>query len=408
MHRCRVCSSSNMEMVVDLGVQPLSGIFPSEPEEQLLRGPLTVYVCGQCGLAQLGESYPPEVLYGDNYGYRSGLNRSMVNHLEGVARSLERKINLQTRDVILDIGANDGTLLRCYSNRGIQKIGIDPTISKFADHYSAEDRITRVPELFSSDIYKSATNQKAKIITSIAMFYDLEDPVAFVLDIAEILDAEGLWVLEQSYAPWMLRSGAFDTICHEHLEYYRLRDIARIVGMAGLRVVDVATNQVNGGSFLVTVAHLNSAHRTTPEVDWLLRQETESIEKLIASWRDFEVRVALQNESFFDLLNTLTDAGKRIAALGASTKGNVLLNTCGVTPSLVHSIGEVNPDKYGRFAPGSGIPIIPENDVISAEPDYLLLLPWHFREGLLSNLDSFLKRGGKAILPLPDVEIVTA
>lgn len=396
-----------MELVVDLGIQPLSGTFPSTPSEPLLEGALSVYVCQHCGLAQLGESYPAGVLYGDNYGYRSGLNQSMVSHLEGIARHIEQKVALEPGDVILDIGANDGTLLRSFTRSDVLKIGVDPTIHKFSEYYSDDDCITQIPSLFDSEVYRSNSEKKAKVITSIAMFYDLDEPLTFVQDIADILEPQGLWILEQSYAPWMLKSGAFDTICHEHLEYYRLRDIARLVDYAGLRVIDVATNQSNGGSFIVTVGHQRSAHRTSPEVAWLMRQETENIESLISSWQSFSARIRLQNDSLIDLLATLSDRGKKVSALGASTKGNIILNTCKIAPPLIDSIGEINPYKFGRFAPGSGIPILREEDVISANPDYLVLLPWHFRDGLLRNLDSFLGAGGKVVLPLPDVEIVS-
>lgn len=407
MRQCRLCKTSDTEVVVDLGVQPLSGVFPQTLKETVPQGPLTVFVCRQCGLGQLGDSYPPEILYGDNYGYRSGLNRGMVAHLEGIASLLERKMVLRPKDTILDIGANDGTLLRSFKTNGLNKVAIDPTIRKFAHHYDESDGVIAIPELFSAEVFRSETPEQAKLITSIAMFYDLEDPVGFAEDIASILHPQGIWLLEQSYAPWMLRSAAYDTICHEHLEYYRLRDIVRIVTQAGLHVVDVATNQINGGSFTVSVSHPGSEHRVSPEVNWLLRQETQDIGELISMWRNFSDRIASQVASFRDLLGTLSESGKSIAALGASTKGNILLNTCSIDTSLISVIGEVNPDKYGHVTPGSGIPIIPETEVIDSNPEYIVLLPWHFREGLLRKLDRYLGNGGKVILPLPDVEIVT-
>jgi hypothetical protein len=348
-----------------------------------------------------------DVLYGDNYGYRSGLNASMVKHLARTVQRLERLAGLQPGDTVLDIGANDGSLLRSYQTPGIVKIGIDPTIAKFREFYADDVDTTCVADFFDAEKFTSVSAKRAKVVTSIAMFYDLEDPVAFASDIRDCLTDDGLWHFEQSYMPWMLRSGAYDTICHEHLEYYSLTTIKRILDDAGLRIVDVATNAVNGGSISVTAARADGPWETASIIpDWLLEEERRNGVHDVSTWAGFATTVRARQRDLMELLSALRDSGKVVMGLGASTKGNVLLQTTGITPELVSKIGDVNPYKFGRFMPGTNIPIVSEAEVLAENPDYLLVLPWHFRETFMVTLEPFLSRGGRLIFPLPDIEIV--
>lgn len=232
--------------VLDLGTQALTGVFP-KPGEFVTSVPLRLVWCSDCTLLQLSSSCDPDEMYGDNYGYRSGLNKSMVAHLQNKARSLET--GLSEGDVVIDIGSNDGTLLASYQTEGLQKIGIDPTGKKFAEFYPEDVQL--IPEFFSGELELP----KAKVITSVAMFYDLQSPVEFAKQVASILHDDGVWHLEQSYMPSMLRSTSYDTICHEHLEYYSLASIERVLFQAGLEVLDVRFNQINGGSFAITATH---------------------------------------------------------------------------------------------------------------------------------------------------------
>ena len=244
---CRVCRSARLTEILDFGDLPLTGVFPASPDETVSEGRVRLCLCQDCGLVQLGDTFPAEEMYGDNYGYRSGLNNSMVGHLERIARRLEQRVDLRAGDVILDIGANDGTLLRSYSVAGLKRIGIDPTIAKFSEYYPPD--ITPVADFFSANAFDALSDQRARVVTSIAMFYDLEDPVAFARDIKHCLTDDGIWYFEQSYMPWMLRSGAYDTICHEHLEYYSLQTIKRILNEAGLHLLDaVATGDADDSS----------------------------------------------------------------------------------------------------------------------------------------------------------------
>lgn len=404
---CRACGSVGLVEVLDLGQQALTGVFPSSRDELVPSGPLTLLWCRDCHLVQLGAEYQSDLMYGDNYGYRSGLNASMVEHLGELAARVQRRKPLSEGDVVLDIGSNDGTLLGMYPAEGITRLGIDPTAAKFAEFYPAGT--TFVPGFFSADAYFGAVDQRASIITSISMFYDLNDPVGFARQVAACLADDGLWVLEQSYMPSMLRTTSYDTVCHEHLEYYSLENLRWILGQAGLRIIDVRFNRVNGGSFAVTAAHETSKHHADDTlVDWFLAQERRMRFDTPTPFRNFEARVFEHRADLTELIRTLVDSGKTIVGLGASTKGNVLLQFCGFGPDDIAAISDVNPDKHGSYTPGTGIPIVSEDEARAMRPDYFLVLPWHFREGIVRREAEFLRAGGGLIFPLPEIEIVGA
>ena len=399
---CRVCAGSSLTEILDFGELALTGVFPRE-HEHVPSGRVRLVLCSKCGLVQLGDTYPPEDMYGDNYGYRSGLNASMVAHLDRIVQRLESRVELKAGDVVLDIGANDGTLLKSYRTAGIERIGIDPTIAKFDDFYPTD--ITAVADFFSARAFRQVASESARIVTSIAMFYDLEDPVGFARDISECLADDGIWYFEQSYMPWMLRSGAYDTICHEHLEYYSLSVIKEILDRAGLYLIDAATNAVNGGSVSV-VAGKSPGKGPSVYAQWLLGQEESDRVHSPDVWVDFRHRVQARQSALRSLLAQIVGDGKTVMGLGASTKGNVLVLTTPVTSDLVPYVGDVNPYKFGRFLPGSNIPIISEREVLERNPDYLLVLPWHFRETFMTSLADYLAQGGRLIFPLPDLEVV--
>jgi len=403
--RCRISGSPNLVPVLSLGQQALTGVFPRRVDQPLTVGPLEIAWCPDSGLLQLAHSYDPGEMYGDNYGYRSGLNQSMVRHLARKIELLERAAGLKSGDTVLDIGSNDGTGLKSYRTSGLTRIGIDPTGEKFRNFYPED--ITLVSDFFSAAAYRRVTSKPARLVTSIAMFYDLENPIEFAREIAEILAPNGLWHFEQSYMPSMLRTCAYDTICHEHLEYYSLGSVSYILKAAGMTVIDVQMNSVNGGSFAVTAAHAQSTHRSNETlVNWLLNQEDRLGLNTPRPYRDFEERVYRHRDDLKRLLHALRQDGKRILGYGASTKGNVLLQFCGMGPDVIEAIAEVNADKFGALTPGTHIPIISETDARAMRPDYFLVLPWHFREGIVQREQEFLAGDGKMIFPFPEIEIV--
>jgi SAM-dependent methyltransferase len=329
----------------------------------------------------------------------------MVMHLQAKVRGIERIQSLRGGDWVLDIGSNDGTLLNSYQTRGLKRVGIDPTAEKFRKFYSTN--IVVVADFFSSDRYlEASSDQLAKVITSVAMFYDLEDPAAFVRDVRRSLAPDGIWHFEQSYMPYMLRTTSYDTICHEHLEYYSLGVVHGLLERHGLRIIDVQMNGVNGGSFAVTACHDNAPFPSNRRmIDWLLQQEKNYLLDLPTPYRRFEERVFKHRIDLQHLLQMLIDDGKRVIGYGASTKGNVLLQFCKFGPEHLNCIAEVNPDKFGAFTPGTRIPIVSEADAHAMRPDYFLVLPWHFKEVIVQREKDYLAAGGKIIFPLPEIEI---
>ena len=256
--KCRICGNPELKSVLHLGEQVLTGVFPKSKADRITKGPLELVKCHRqdgsdcCGLIQLRNSYDLGEMYGDNYGYRSGLNQSMVRHLQGKVKRILSLVDLKDGDIVVDIGSNDSTLLQTYP-KNATLVGIDPTGPKFKKYYP--EHIGLIPEFFSARAFKNQFgDRKAKVVTSISMFYDLEDPSEFMRQVSEILEDDGVWVFEQSYMPTMLETNSYDTVCHEHLEYYGLRQIKWMADLVGFRILDVELNSTNGGSFSVTVS----------------------------------------------------------------------------------------------------------------------------------------------------------
>jgi NDP-4-keto-2,6-dideoxyhexose 3-C-methyltransferase len=409
--QCRICGNANLASVLDLGEQYLTGVFPSLKSPQVGRGPIELVKCvgdasDACGLVQLRHNFAAGELYGENYGYRSGLNRSMVDHLHRKADALQKLVSLRTGDIVLDIGSNDGTSLERYPVDGPTLVGIDPSAGKFARYYRPDVRL--IVDFFSADLFRRHFgDRKARIITSIAMFYDLEEPQAFVDDIARILADDGVWHLEQSYLPSMLRTNAFDTVCHEHSEYYALRQLDWMVRRAGLQIIEVELNGTNGGSFAVTVAKPQAGISGNPAAAVrMLAEETgfglDTLQPFEAFWQ----HVLRCREELLAFFARAKRERKVVIGYGASTKGNVVLQFCGITSDMMPCIAEVNDDKFGRFTPGTLIPIVPEQQARAMNPDYFLVLPWHFRDTIIEREASFRARGGKLVFPLPTLDIV--
>jgi len=402
---CRICNSTELTQVLTLGEQALTGVFPCNLIQNVSSGSLDLVWCRECGLLQMKQSYDLAEMYGMNYGYRSGLNVSMVNHLTTKIQMLEKLADIQPDDMVLDIGSNDATSLKAYTIPK-HKLGIDPTGVKFKEYYT--DDINLIADFFTAEKYNEMfSGFYPKIITSIAMFYDLEHPADFVKDIARVIADDGIWHLEQSYMPSMLRQLAYDTVCHEHLEFYSFTVIKNLIENNGMRVIDVQMNSINGGSFAVTACKADAHYKSNmPIINWLLRQEKHMKINTPTPYRNFEDRVYQHRDDLMDLLESLVDDNKTIFGYGASTKGNVLLQFCGITPKIIKCIADVNKDKYGCYTPGTLIPIVSEEEAKLMKPDYFLVLPWHFKHTILEREKEYLKNGGKFIFPLPEIEIV--
>jgi NDP-4-keto-2,6-dideoxyhexose 3-C-methyltransferase len=406
---CRICGNRELVTILDLGKQALTGVFPKSKVHHVGEMPLELVKChgeldSVCHLVQLRHSVEDmSTLYGHSYGYRSGLNRTIVDHLHAKVKKILSRVTVAEGDLVIDIGSNDGTLLHAYHS-GPDLVGLDPTGVKFKNYYPAH--ATLVPDFFSSaSVKRLFGSRKAKVVTSIAMFYDLEDPIDFMKQVAEVLDSDGIWETEQSYMPAMLAMNSYDTICHEHLEYYGLHQIQWMAGKAGLKIVDVEINDINGGSFSVQLARKESKHaESTALIEKFLAEEEALGLRTLRPYREFGLRIEQTKEKLIKFLQSVP-AGK-VLGYGASTKGNVLLQYCGLTEREIPAIAEVNEDKFGAFTPGTHIPIVSEQDAKEMNPDYFLVLPWHFKRNILEREKAFLQSGGKLVFPLPELEII--
>lgn len=403
IENCRACSSSDLTYILDLGNQPLSGVFPLSNESDPMSGPLKLLKCDECHLVQLDHDFPLDLMYGDNYGYRSGLNASMASHLSSKAQRLINKYKINPGSTILDIGSNDGTLLNSYDSHQYNLVGIDPTIKKFGEFYN--EGILKIADFFDASLYLRNAN-KAQLITSISMLYDLQDPFKFIQDIANILDKDGIWHFEQSYLPSMMQTNAYDTVCHEHLEYYSINSINRMLIRANLRIVDIEFNSTNGGSFAVTAARGDSAHVPHPLVSWHIRQEDLLGLDQLQIYEQFRQSVSRHITSLVDFFRMTKHHGMKVYGIGASTKGNVLLNSAKIDSSYISAIIDVNEYKWERVTPGSRIPIYSEELFEKFPPDLAFVLPWHFKPNINFKYKDYLIGGGKMVYPLPYFEVV--
>jgi hypothetical protein len=347
-------------------------------------------------------------MYGENYGYMSSLNGSMVKHLGQIVKSLEKISNLKKDDLVLDIGSNDGTMLSLYSAQGITRVGMDPTIVKYKHLYPSD--VITIPEFFSAGTFNQAcSGAKAKLVSTVAMLYDLPDPAGFAADIRKILQDDGFWHIEVSYGPWMLETGAFDAVCHEHTEYYSLKTLKRILEGAGMKIVAISFNNTNGGSISITSTPIdnNEIDEAVDEISEIMANEAASRCNEEFGWTSFDRLAKSRISDLEKLLIKVKNEGKRVAGLGASTKGNVFLQTLSEDAlSAIDEIGEVNSFKFGKMTPGTRIPIRSETEVLESSPDYILVLPWHFKDSFDARLSDFVSSGGKVIYPLPELVIV--
>jgi C-methyltransferase-like protein/methyltransferase family protein/putative zinc binding protein len=413
---CRVCGSSELVPVLSLGDQYIAGAFAEPNGEQPVsrRIPLELVRCDMtsneegCGLVQLRHTVPGAILY-RSYWYRSGVNRTMTANLHEIAAQAEEMVGLHPGDLVIDIGCNDGTLLDGYKASDLKYLGFDPSD---IGRYAVAKGYDVVRDFYSFEhLRKRHADRKARIVTSIAMFYDLEYPRAFVDEVARALADDGVWVMELHYLPSMLDMNQFDAIVHEHLEYYSLAVIERLLAEAGLRVVRASLNDINGGSVRLFI---RNAARFAPE-----GEDAETLQQLRV--REFEMaldapepyeRFAAATERVREDLATvcrgLVEEGKTIHIYGASTKGNTILQYVGIDRTLVPYAADRNPDKHGSETIGTGIPIISEERSRELQPDYYLALPWHFLDEFLDREREFLERGGQFIVPMPQVRLVSS
>jgi len=405
---CRICASPKLDSILDLGMSPISGHFPKLNEE-IHSLPLNLARCNACGLVQLYNVLPISELYSETYGYESHLNSSMQRHLFSKARELQEVFYSRSQNkkgVFLDIASNDGTLLSGYLQNSSKEtlVGIDPLIPNFNNCYPQDT--TKIQNYFSAGAYKKVINLKADIVTSVSVFYDLDNPLGFAKDVLEILSEDGIWHLEQSYCISMVEKTSFDTICHEHLLYLRAHDFLYIFDKVGFTVISAELNEINGGSIAITVEKAKGGQHCKNFID-LLENEVNEGYCEVDVYTEFAKKVKNYRDKMRRIIQKYQLDGYKIVGLGASTKGNIILNYCGLDNSIINAIGEVNSKKFGRMTPGTKIPIVDEKIILHGKGKMLaLILPWHFRETFLNSTLAFRRNGNLILFPIPDIEVI--
>ena len=389
---CRSCKSKNIVDVADFGEQYLSEFRTDDKKPD--KYPLKLVLCNNCTLVQLKSSTPPEKLYTDNYGYRSGINEAIKEDLKDVIKEASTYVKLELGDVVVDIGANDFTLIS-YHDAGLIRVGYEP-VTKFVKEFG-DIADYAINDFFSADKYPKI--EKAKMITFISCFYDLEDPNKVVDDLANILADDGVLVIEQNYLARMLTRNAFDNIVHEHIEYYTLTSMEHLLNRHGLEVVGMKETSINGGAFRLYIKHMNILDRY---------RLMEKKMKLDNKWTYmlFSLRVRSVKNRALKFVNEQVNKGKKIYLYGASTRSGSMLQYIGLDHNLITAAIERNPEKWGTKIASLGIPIISEAQARKEKPDFMILGPWYFQDVFKKREEEYLKNGGKFIVLLPEFKII--
>lgn len=405
---CRVCNKKDLNPIISLGNQYVVN-FVDSSDYNVVKTNLDLVLCnesnGGCGLLQLKHTVPEELLY-RNFWYKSGVNQSMKNALKNITDKIKEKITLNSEDIIIDIGANDGTLLRSYDRNDLTLVGFEPAKNLIEDTKVGTSKV--INDFFNFKAFSiEFPNKKASVITSIAMFYDLENPNIFVEDISKILNDDGIWIIQMNYLVTMLENNSFDNIVHEHLEYYSLRSLEYLLKKHDLEVFDVEINDVNGGSIRTYIKHKTcTKFKISEKVDYIRKKERELGLDKIDPYLNFAKRIEKLKDETSNFIREKVSSGEKIYVYGASTRGNTLLQYYELDRNLIKAAADRNPMKWGKKIVGSEIPIISEEQARIDNPDYFLVLPWYFLDEFIKREKTYLENGGKFIVPLPEFQII--
>lgn len=395
-NHCRLCGNKSLDNVFSIGNQYINDFVEEANVGRGTKAPLEIVHCSNCDLTQLKHTAPQELLYSRQYWYRSGVTDTMKSELKSIVDEVQSMISLNKGDVVLDIGANDGTMLE-YFNNDIVRVGCEPA-NNLVEELSTRCDIT-IHDFWSEAIYFDAIkdagiSKKAKVVSAIGMFYDLDDPIKFVSDIEKVLDDDGIFVAQLMTLAPMLEKNDLGNICHEHIEFYSYKSLVYMYEKCNLEIFKVSENNVNGGSYRIYARKYKNGSIDYPEM--------ASKQDLL----DFKDRIDSIKKETLDFLKKEKEAGKSIHVYGASTKGNVILQYFGLNTDLIDYAAERSPEKFGRYTVGSWIPIISEDDSRKMQPDYYFVLPWAFFDEMYSRETEWLSKGGKFIVPFPKFRIV--
>ncbi len=407
---CRICESKALVPIISLGKQYITNFIDDE-KEQGERIPLDLVLCSECKTLQLKHNVPPESMWSEQYWYKSGISSTIRDDLKDLVEKAKSLRALKSKDIVVDIGCNDGTLLSFYGKEGFILVGFEP--SKNVAKEAAEKGHTVINSFFNAeDFKKKFGTHKAKIITAISMFYDLEDPNKFLEDIVSCLDKDGLFVIQQNYLLTMLEQNAFDNICHEHREYYSFTSLKNLLEKHGLEIFDVEQNNINGGSIRTYIKFkenkaISGSVRAEDRIEEILLAENEASMDSEKPYKEFANRISKIKEDLMGFLQHEKEEGKKIWIYGASTRGNVILQYFELGPEMIDFIADKNSDKWGKKTVGTLIPIISPDRIKEEMPDYLLVNTWHFLSEIMKQESEYFEKGGKFIVALPKFKVIS-
>jgi len=407
--KCRNCKNKKFKKIIKLDPQPISSVYLSNKKYNLKKHPLNLYKCQNCELIQFSKLAPVKEMYGLTYGYRTSLSNLMINHMKNKYLNIKKRKILKNDSNVLDIGSNDGTFLNFFKkyNKKLNLYAIDPSAEKFKEYY--KKNINLIVDFFSKkkiDLLfkkKKIEPKKFSLITSYAMFYDIEDPNSFCKDIESLLEKDGIWISEFSYFPLLLKNLTYDQICHEHVTYYTLKTFELIAKKNNLKIIDISFNEINGGSIEIICAKKTSKIKANVKKIYEVLKDEDKIND--DSYKRFNERVSNTKKLIQSFLR-LNKIRNNIIGYGASTKGNIVLNHCNIKSDILPYICDANPYKHGRYTPGSNIKIISKNKMRKMKPKYLFVLIWSFRSEVIKQEINFIKNGGKLIFHLPMFHII--
>ncbi|MDC1151868.1 methyltransferase domain-containing protein [Pelagibacteraceae bacterium] len=401
--RCRSCNKSNIKKLFSLGNLCFTGKFPSINQE-IRKEPIDLVICKNCELVQLGHNFDLKYLYGPDYGYRTGINKTMLDHVCRVVKTLTKKTQLKKNELVLDIASNDGSLLNFYDKK-IITFGIDPILNKYIEEYKNINY--KISDFFSLKSITNKTKKKFKIITALSVFYDAINPNKFIKDAKCLLSEDGIFLLEFADLASIIENKMFDTICHEHLEYYSSKVIIDLCKRNDLRVFDIKKNDINGSSKQYYICHSQSKYKNDQNViNKILNSEKNLKLSDPKTFKNFINTINASKQKLVNFLKKAKKIGKTVHAYGASTKGNVLLQYYKINNKMIDCVAERNKNKYNLYTPGTNIKIISEVLSRFDNPDYYLVLPWHFKKEILIREKNIRKKGTKFIFPLPNLKII--
>lgn len=403
--QCRLCSSKNLMPLFSLGEQYVSDFIDNPTTYEGVKVPINLTMCLDCTLVQLEHTAPQDFMYTRHYWYKSGVTQTMRTALTDIVRSVEAAIELNQGDIVLDIGSNDGTLLRSY-RKPVRTIGVEPAVNLAEEGAEGIDLL--INDFWSYDVYEEKVKQDAKVITAIGMFYDLENPSEFVQDIALALHEDGVFVAQLMCLRNMLNINDLGNLAHEHLEFYSLASLDYMFGRCGLEIVDIFKNKVNGESYRIFVRHENGGFEPFAGAADRVNAAYEEEDGLYDAsyYKQLFEQIEENKEAVVSLVEDIVAAGKKVWVYGASTKGNVILQYYGLDNTLIEAAAERSPSKYGKYTVGTNIPIVSEEEAREANPDYFLVLPYAFIDEFVDREKEWLSRGGKFIVPLPELHII--